>query len=446
MNINTLYQEDHQVKLTVELEQKLLEDAKQRAARKIAKRTRIPGFRPGKAPYQVVLRSVGEGVVVQEALDILLDDVYPDIIKEADVKPFGSGSLNNIISLEPPTLEFLVPLEPTVKIMDYKEIRIPYELEPVGDEDVNQTIEDLRDRDSTFEPVNRPAQVGDQVTLRLSAERKNASENEEKALIQERQTALTLNAEDADTKTEWPFSGFSRQLEGMSIDEEKTFDYSYPEDAYLEYLQGTEAEFHLKIESVKVRQMPELNDEFAKKFGEYETLDAFRKEIHQGLAEQRQNDYDRDYDNKIIDQILETAEIKYPPQLLEREIENFKNQLENRLAQQNLDLETYMKTRQIDEAGLKTELTQPAEDRLRRSLVLVEIARLEDIHVNQQDVQNQTLETINQIQQMYKPEDAKRILTQEFIQGMLVIGTCFSIHTHQECFVPKRLNVLTVKH
>ena len=419
MKINTLYQEDHQAKLTVELEQNLLDSAKQRAARQIAKKTRIPGFRPGKAPYQVVLRTVGESTVVQEAIDILLDDVYPKIIDEAEVKPYGPGSLSNIISLEPPTLEFLVPMEPTVELLDYNEIRIPYDLKAVDEDDVSQTIEDLRDRDSSFEPVDRPAIVGDQVTLRLKAERKEPVENEESVLIQERQTALTVNAEDADTNTEWPFSGFSRNLEGISAGEEKILEYTYPDDAYLEYLRGTEAKFHIKAEGVKVRQLPELNDDFAKKFGEYETMDALREEIFQGLTEQRKNDYDRDYDNKIIDEILKTAVIKYPPQVLEREIDNFKNQLENRLAQQNLDIETYMKTRQLDEKGLRDELVQPAEDRLKRSLILVEIARLEDIHIDEQEVQNQTINTINQIQQMYKPEDAKKLLTQEFIQNMV---------------------------
>jgi trigger factor len=419
LKINTLFQEDHQAKLTVELEQELLENAKQRAARQIAKRTRIPGFRPGKAPYHVILRTVGEGSVVQTAIDLLLDDIYPELIKESQIKPYGPGSLNNILSLEPPTLEFVVPLEPTVALLDYSDLRIPYNLEPVSEDDVNQTLEDLRDRDSAFETVDRPASVGDQVTLRLKADRKNADENEETVLIQERQTALTVNAEDADTKTEWPFSGFSRNLEGMSAGDEKTFEYAYPEDAYLEYLRGTEADFYIKVEGVKVRQLPELNDDFAKKFGEYETLDALREEIRQGLTEQRTSDYDREYENKIIDEIIKTAEINYPPQLLDREIQNFKSQLENRLAQQNLDLETYMKTRQIDEAGLKTELTQPAEDRLRRSLILFEVAKLEEIRVDEQAVQNQTISTIDQIQKMYKPEDAKKILTQEFIQSMV---------------------------
>jgi len=419
LKIDTLFQEDHQAKLTVELEQSLLDSAKQRAARQIAKKTRIPGFRPGKAPYHVILRTVGEGTVVQEAIDILLDDVYPEIIEESKIKPFGPGSLSNILSLEPPTLEFLVPMEPVVTLLDYNELRIPYELEPVTDEDVDQTIEDLRDRDATQEPIDRPAEVGDQVTLRLSANRKNAEENEESVIIQERQTALTVNAADADTKTEWPFSGFSRNLEGLSAGDEKTIEYTYPEDAYLEYLQGTEAVFQIKVENVKIRTLPELDDEFAKKFGEYETLQALRDEIHQGLSEQRKMDYDRDYNNKIIDEILKTADIKYPPQLLEREVMNFQNQLENRLAQQNLDLETYMKTRQLDEEGLKAELTQPAEDRLKRSLILVEIARLENVHVDEQEVQNQTINNINQIQQVYDPSEAKKILTQDFIQSMV---------------------------
>lgn len=419
MNINTQFLQDHQAKLTVELEAEPFEAAKHRAARQIAKRTRIPGFRPGKAPYNVVLRTVGENHVVQEAMDLLLEEVYPKIIEQAEIKTYGPGQLSNIVSLDPPTLEFTVPLAPVVNLPEYDSIRFPYELSAVTDDDVDQVLQDLRDRYATFETVDRPAQDGDQVNLKLTAERKNPAEGQDPFLYNDRSTVLTVNPTDSEAKTEWPYSGFSRNLVGLSAGDEKTFDYIYPEDAQIENLRSVEMNYRIKIETVKVRNLPELNDEFAKTLGEYENLEALRKEIHTGLGEQRKSDYDKTYQNQIVDHILSGADIHYPPQMLERETDAFLSQLENRLAQQNLDMSTYLKARQLDEEGLRKEMQPSAEERLKRSLILMEIAKIEKIEVEEQLVQNETINTINQLHQYYKPEEARRIITQDFIQNVV---------------------------
>jgi len=110
--------DDHQMKLTVEVDADQMEAMKKRAARKISKQVKIPGFRPGKAPYPVIVRQIGEGVIVEEALEILVDDIYPQIIKEADIKPYGPGSLEKVESLDPPVLEIVVPLEAEVDLGD----------------------------------------------------------------------------------------------------------------------------------------------------------------------------------------------------------------------------------------------------------------------------------------------------------------------------------------
>ena len=419
MNINTIFQEDHQVKLTVELDLQPFNEAKQQAARQIAKRIRIPGFRPGKAPYPIILRTVGESTVVQEAMDLLIEKLYPTILEEAKIKPYGPGTLSNILSYDPPTLEFVVPLEPTIALPEYHKIRLPYELQDITEEDVDQVLENFQDRSATFTRVERPAQEDDQVSLRLSAERKSPSDGQELTLIADRQTTLTITPADSEAKNEWPFSGFSRHLVGLSAGEEKTFEFTYPDDASIENFRGIEAIFRIKVESIKLRTLPALDDEFATSLGKYESLQALRNEIHTGLSEQRKNDYERNYQNRIIDEIIKEAQIQYPPQMLDRELEEYQNQLINRLSQQKMDLTTYLKTRQLDEEGLRAELKPVIEQRIRRSLVLVEVSRQENIRVDQQVVQKETVSNINQINEYYKPEEARRILTQDFIQNMV---------------------------
>ena len=133
MKIQKELLEDHQIELNVEIDADPYEKAKHQAARKIAKKVKIPGFRPGKAPYNVILRHVGEGAIVEDAVDILIEDIYPKILDEAEIQPYGPGSLQNIESLDPPTFKFLVPLAPEVELGDYKVLEIPYEMPEVDE-------------------------------------------------------------------------------------------------------------------------------------------------------------------------------------------------------------------------------------------------------------------------------------------------------------------------
>lgn len=419
LNIEKTFTEDHQVNLKVTIEDARLEEAKHRAARKLAQRNRIPGFRPGKAPYHVILRTVGDAAVLQEAMDIILDEDYSKIIEEAEIKPYSSGTLNNISSTEPLTLEFTIPLEAEVKLGEYKGLRFPYELAPTTDEDVTRYLEDLRERMSSLEPVDRPAETGDVVFLKLNAERKEAEEGKSLVLIADRATQITIKEEDADNSSEWPFPGFSRRLVGATPGVEDSFEYTYTEDSVMENLRGVAAIFRYKVEDVKIRQLPELNDEFAKTMGEFESIEALRDEVRKGLESQAKSEYERGYQDKIIDAILETSELKYAPPMIERELDLFIHQLEHRLEDQGLDMPTYLKARQLDEAGLRDELREPAEARLRRSLILFEIARTENVKVSENDIQQEAMQTINTINQTYSPKEARKMINETFVQNMI---------------------------
>ena len=137
MKIETQPRDDHQVNMIVELEPEQMEGAKHRAARRISERKNIPGFRPGKAPYEVVVRSFGEGVIVEDAVDILLDEVYPKALEEAKLEPGAAGSLEKVEDLDKnPKFTFTVPLAPSVDLGDYRSIRLPYEWQEPGEDKV----------------------------------------------------------------------------------------------------------------------------------------------------------------------------------------------------------------------------------------------------------------------------------------------------------------------
>jgi trigger factor len=419
LKIQNEYQPDHQAKLTVEFEPELLEEYKRRGARKIASKVKIPGFRPGKAPYNVIVRNVGESSVVEEAVDLLIESTYPKIIEESGINPYGPGSLKNIVSMEPPVFEFIVPLEAEVTLPYYHGIRLPYERQPVTDDDVQAALEEMRDSRTTYETIDRPAEDGDQVKVLLSADRKDVEEGQSIQLIRERSVELTINAENENTIREWPFDGFSRHLVGLSVGNEKIFEYTYPEDAHLESLRGTSAIYRFKVEEIKLPKLPELDDDFAKSVGEFESIELLRSQVRLSLDERAKSEYDNKYNDLIISSILENTQIKYPPQMLEHEIDNYYRQLENRLSGQGLDMTTYLKTRQLDETGLREEIKPNAETRLKRSLLLYEISQAEDIKVEEAELELQAQQTYANMAQYATKEDMKRMSSKDFIQSMV---------------------------
>ena len=419
LKIETQPLEDHQIKLVVEVDAAPFEKAKRRAASRLSRRTKIPGFRPGKAPYQIVQRHVGEEIILEESLDILLKDLYPKIIEEAEIEPHGPGKLENVVSVDPLRLEFVVPLAAEVELGDYRSIRFPYEPEETTDQDVDDVLQDLRHRQAIDEPVERPAQEGDHIYIRLSAERVIAEEGQDPALIADRPQSLLIASEDEDMENEWPFSGFSRELIGMSPGDEKSLTHTFPEDSDFESLKGVTAQFKVTVEEVKSRTLPELNDEFAQSVGDYATLEELRSEIHNSLEQQNKKTYDDDYDDKILNEVAEQSSIKYPPQMLEEEIDEVLHQLEHRLESQNLDLDTYLMTREMDEDDLREEVKPVAEKRLKRSLVLLEISKKEDVDISPDEVQAETERALDILSRTMSEKDLRKLSTEQLVPNLV---------------------------
>ncbi len=420
MNIEQEALENHQVKLTVQVEAAKLEEAKHRAARQISQQKKIPGFRPGKAPYPIVVRTIGEEAILEEALDLLVKDIYPKVIEEAKIKPYGPGSLENVPKLDPVTFEFIVPLEPEVILGDYKKIRIPYKLKSITKKDINKVLEDLRERQVILEPSDQPAKEGDQIYIKLSITRINPAEGEIPSLVNDRRMPVVIASGKTENKTEWPFTGFSQTLIGLTPGEQKDFPYTYPGDSEYKDLRGKDTEVHIDVEEIKKRILPELNDEFAQSVGEqYENLDALTADIRASLEKQAMEEYDNSYNDKIMKEVLKDTSLKYPPQMLEREIDIYIHQLEDRLAQQKLDMETYMKMRKIDAAGLREETKPLAEERLKRTLILLEISKAENIKVENSELESESMRTLDELGRMMPPDKAKKTLTNEFVRGMI---------------------------
>ncbi len=387
MKIEKTIEENHEARLVVEVEPEQMETYKRRAARKISERGKIPGFRPGKAPYEMVVRNYGEQAIIEQAVDNFVDAEYSNILKEADVEPGASGTLEKIESLEPPKLIFRVPLAPEVDLGDYHSIRMPYEWTAPDEKAVDAAIEDLRQMYATTENVEREAQEGDYVLLDIKSETPELNRTGFAAFIRK---------EERDT--EWPYNGFAKELIGMKPGDTKTIKHTFPADWDLKELQGKDVEMEVTVKTVRAVTLPELNDDFAKTTGAGETLEALREAVRKDVENRSKAEYDDKYFVDLIEKVKEGATFKYHQHSLDHEGEHVLEDLSQRLAQQNMDLETYFKVRNTTrEQFIEDEVKPVAKKRFERSLVLDELVRREKIEVDNEALDaefNQTLSSL----------------------------------------------------
>jgi trigger factor len=387
LKIDKTIAENHEAKLVVEVEPEKMDSYKRRAARKISQRGKIPGFRPGKAPYEMIVRNYGEQAILEQAVDNFIDAEYSSILKEAEVEPGASGTLESIESLDPPKFTFRVPLAPQADLGDYHSIRLPYEWTAPDEKAVDAAIEDLRQMYATTENVEREAQEGDYVLVDVKSETTELNRTGFAAFIR---------AEERDT--EWPFTGFAKELIGLKPGDTKTVQHTFPEDWEVEELRGKDTEMELTVKTVRAVNLPELDDEFAKTTGAGETVEELREAVRKDVENRSKTSYDDKYFVDLIEKIKEVATLKYHQHSLEHEAEHVLEDLSQRLAQQGMDLDTYFKVRNTTrEKFVEEEVMPVAKKRFERSLILDEIVRQEKIEVDNASLDaefNQTLSAL----------------------------------------------------
>ncbi|GAB4456223.1 MAG: trigger factor [Anaerolineales bacterium] len=387
MNIQKTIEENHEARLVVEVDAEKMEQYKRRAARKISERAKIPGFRPGKAPYHMVVLNFGEQAVLEQAIDMFVDDEYSNILKEAGVEPGAAGTLEAVDSVEPVKLTFRVPLAPEVDLGDYHAVRMPYEWTEPSQEEVDKALADLRQMYATTENVEREAQEGDYVLVDVKSETPE---------LNREGFATMIRAEDRDT--EWPYSGFARELVGMKPGDVKTVKHTFPEDWDVEELKGKEVEMEVTVKTVRAVTVPELDDEFAKTVGAGETLAELVEAVKKDVEARSKADYDDKYFVDLIEKIKEGATFKYHQHTLDHEGEHVLNDLSNRLAQQGMDLDTYFKMRNTTrEKFIEEEVKPVAKKRLERSLILDEIVRREKLEVSSEALDEEFNNTLSSL-------------------------------------------------
>ncbi len=421
MKITTETRDDHQMKVVAEFEANSLDKYKKQAARKIAGKAKIPGFRPGKAPYDVVSRLYGEPAIEEEAIELMVEDVYPKILDEAKINPAAPGTLEDISKDDPLKFTFIVPLEPTVDLGKYREIRKEYSPKPIKKTEVDEFIQRLQRTYATAEPVDRPAGKDDLVYVKIDANIQNPAEGEKAELLKDSPLQLVIGENDPD-ENGFPYTGFGDALIGLSANETKKIEYTYPKDSKYEKLQGKKVEFTVTLESVKHLTLPELNDEFAKMFGEYETYDQLKAAVKTQIEERHNAEYDQDYFEGLLQDVTSQATIKYPPQVLEHEMEHVVEDITRDLSQQHMELDAYLKTiKKEKDAWMEEEIKPAAKKRLEQALVMDELSRAEKIQIGKEDLQTEVTSMLNQISTTTDPKKLEKQLKSERVTNALTM-------------------------
>jgi trigger factor len=416
LNTQVEHLENHTARLTVEVEQPRVEKAMQDAARRIAKQVNIPGFRKGKAPYTVVLQRFGPQAVLEEAIDDLGNDAYRQALEETKIEPYSQGSLENIESEPALKLVFIVPKKPEVTLSSYREIRQEYVAPTVEDKDVDHAIDDMLEQRAVIEKAERPAQMEDLIkgeihaTMTYPKPKEEAKAEEVKAEGEETKpaeaSAEEKPAEEPEMITETVVDdheasilvtenkerdylpGLGVLLVGLSAGETKEVDLAIPEDFEDETIKGKTLHITVEAQEVQSRTLPVLNDEFAKTAtnNEIETLLDLRVDVRKRLQENALKQAEKQYSDKIFDQVVNESEVKYPEAMVEDFITDLVKEMDDYLRENNLTLTRYKQIMGKNDQEIR-EMNRPkAVSRVRSSLVFSELVAAEHLHVDQDDV------------------------------------------------------------
>jgi trigger factor len=373
MKVSTEPVENSQVTLNIEMEPPEIDKYLDRAYNRLVKKISVPGFRKGKAPRDILERHIGKDALFQEALEDLIPRAYKEALDEQKIDPIAQPQFE-LIKTEPLIFKAVVPLKPTVKLGDYKKIRVESKPVKIDKKDVDAIIEQLREQQAVLLPVDRPVQLRDVVTIDVEGEREGESFPIRKDVVYEVIKEARL-----------PLPGFAEKLEGMTKGEEKSFVLSYPADYEIKELSGKDHAFKVTVKEIKEKKLAEVDDEFAKSLA-MDDVASLRKQIETNLNTRAEDRSRVELEQAAVDKLVELGEVEYPPVLVEKEIDRLLNEEARHFAEGVAGLENYLKTLNKTMDDHREELKPMASKRVVRALVLGKLAEDEKVEVNESDI------------------------------------------------------------
>lgn len=365
--------------LTIHIDAESFEKALEKAYKKNIKKINVPGFRRGKAPRKMVEKLYGEGVFFEDAIN----DIYPAALSEAiaeakleivarpEVEMKEADKENGV------TFTAVCIVKPEVAVKDYKGIEVEKTVKEVTDENVENRLKAMQDRNARqIEVEDRPSQNGDTLVFDFEGSVDGVPFDGGKA----EKYSLELGSGQF-------IPGFEPQLENRNIGDEFDVNVTFPEDYHAEELKGKEAVFKCKVHEIKAKEVPALDDEFAKDVSEFDTLDELRADIRKKMEEQNEKEASTEVENKLIDKVIENMEAEIPNEMYESAIDDMIRDFDYRLQSQGMNLDTYMKYTGMELTSFRQTFEEQAKKRVQIRLALEKIVELENIEVSGEDVE-----------------------------------------------------------
>ena len=381
MKVSTEDIGNRQIALNIEAEDGELDKSLDEAYHHLVNKVSIPGFRKGKAPRAILVQHIGKKNLLEEALEHLIPQLYKQAIESQEIEPIARPEIE-VVQTEPLVFKAIVSLKPEVKLGDYHSIRLEHHpVMKIAKKEVTAAMEEFRERQGAWMPVDRSVELGGLVTMDIQAN------VEGKPWLSHKDILYEVNK---DSRS--PVPGFASHLQGAEKNKERTFSLAIPDDYPIEEMRGKEGAFKVTVTEIKEKQLPELDDKLAQSAG-YDNLVDMKKKVTADLKAKAEAKNRLELRQKALDALVEISEVNYPSILEEEEITGLLRDEAQRFGFR--ELADYLKKTSKTEEELKQELRPIAKKRLIQGLVLEKLAEEEKIEISSSEVDNKVDEIAN---------------------------------------------------
>lgn len=406
---------DHpaRVLLEVEVEAARVEEAVEQAYRRVVRQLRIPGFRPGRAPRKIVELHVGKEALLQEAVDDLIPQLYREAARETGIEPVDQASIDIVDMGVDKPLKFTaeVDVKPDVTLGKYEGLAVERRVRKVDDAEVERLVERMREQMAQLVHVDKEAlEDGDYAIIDFEG----FMDGEPFQGGAARGQTLEIGGGNF-------VPGFEEQLVGMAPGEEREIEITFPDD-YREDLAGKQAMFRVKLSEIKQRKLPELDDEFAKDTGQFDTLEEMRADFRSRLEKEAADRADADLRQDLLKQVTDAAQVDIPDVMVEQELEQMLREFRLNLAQSGIPWEHYLQMIETDEAGWKERFKDEAKQRVKEDLVTTAIGRAQELHPDESAVDERLRELLGsghderELKQMMADEGRRDVVRETLLR------------------------------
>jgi len=402
MDIKVEKQPKSEVKVTIELTAEETEKHLNKAAEQISTMVKVPGFRPGHVPLEVLKKHVKEDAIESQMLDLAIPDSYTQAVKKEDLQVISRPNIK-IVQNNPLKYEAVVATYPEVKVSGYDKIKIKKETPKVEDKDIDAVLEDLQKKHAKYNQVDREAKKGDKVEIDFEGFDDGGAALEN---TQSKNHPLVIGEETL-------VKGFEDELIGMKKGDEKEFSIKFPKDYFHKPFQEKKVTFKVKMNQVFEIELPELNPEFIKQIvGEEKAIDDLKKDIRENMTK------DKDYkekvrrENEFLEKLAEKTEVEIPNALIEEEIDGMMEEFKNELSGKGITIEQYLEGAKKELKELREMRTKEAEKRLKLRFGLHQLFDQEKIEATEEEMNKE----MEHVKSLY-PEGEREKLEKEFAEG-----------------------------